>query len=68
MIEDEIKISMSKKGEVLVRYCVFEYYENSNVVKYKLHKIPIYGNISIFDKCNGFSSSITPCKKSSIKK
>jgi hypothetical protein len=42
----------SKKDNLYVNFCAFEYYENTEKVKYNLHKIPIDGNIFIIDQGN----------------
>ncbi|KAE9542999.1 hypothetical protein AGLY_002910, partial [Aphis glycines] len=42
----------SKKDNLYVIFCAFEYYENTETVKYILHKIPIDGNIFIIDQGN----------------
>ncbi|KAE9523187.1 hypothetical protein AGLY_016420 [Aphis glycines] len=42
----------SKKDNLYVNFCAFEYSENTKTVKYNLHKIPIVGNIFIIDQGN----------------
>ncbi|KAE9521666.1 hypothetical protein AGLY_017962 [Aphis glycines] len=42
----------SKKDDLYVNFCAFEYSENTKTVKYNLHKIPIVGNIFIIDQGN----------------
>ncbi|KAL4152937.1 hypothetical protein QTP88_000770 [Uroleucon formosanum] len=43
--------SFIQKNKCYVKFCAFEYYENSENVKYNLNKIPIEGNILII--CQG---------------
>lgn len=38
-----------KKDKCYVNFCSLEYYENTEIVKYNLHKIPINGNIFVID-------------------
>ncbi|KAL4153460.1 hypothetical protein QTP88_001293 [Uroleucon formosanum] len=39
-----------QKNKCYVKFCAFEYYENSENVKYNLNKIPIEGNILIISQ------------------
>ncbi|KAL4101236.1 hypothetical protein QTP88_021256 [Uroleucon formosanum] len=55
-IGDRVRITASKKkiciqkNKCYVKFCAFEYYENSENVKYNLNKIPIEGNILIISQ------------------
>ncbi|KAE9524407.1 hypothetical protein AGLY_015128, partial [Aphis glycines] len=55
LIKNDIKKYVkknSKNDNLYVNFCSFEYYENTETVKYILHKIPIDGNIFIIDQGN----------------
>jgi len=39
-----------KKDKRYVEFCAIEYHENTEIVKYNLHQIPINGNIIIIDQ------------------
>ncbi|KAL4105173.1 hypothetical protein QTP88_020445 [Uroleucon formosanum] len=50
LMQNDIKKSI-QKTKCYVKFCAFEYYENSESVKYTLNKIPIEGNIFIIKLC-----------------
>ncbi|KAL4104218.1 hypothetical protein QTP88_019527 [Uroleucon formosanum] len=49
LMQNDIKKSI-QKNKCYVKFCAFEYYENSENVKYNLNKIPIEGNILIISQ------------------
>ncbi|KAL4153107.1 hypothetical protein QTP88_000940 [Uroleucon formosanum] len=49
LMQNDIKKSI-QKTKCYVKFCAFEYYENSESVKYTLNKIPIEGNIFIISQ------------------
>ena len=49
LMRNNIKRSITK-NKCYVKFCAFEYYENSENVKYNLNKIPIDGNIFIISQ------------------
>ncbi|KAE9543686.1 hypothetical protein AGLY_002082 [Aphis glycines] len=46
------RFNRTYKDNLYVNCCAFEYSENTETVKYNLHKIPIVGNIFIIDQGN----------------
>ena len=49
LMQNNIKKSI-QKNKCYVKFCAFEYYENSESIKYNLNKIPIEGNIFIISQ------------------
>lgn len=46
--------------KIHVNFCNYEYYENSKIMKYNLHQIPIKGNIIIVDQGHNISGNGKP--------
>ncbi|KAL4101125.1 hypothetical protein QTP88_021145 [Uroleucon formosanum] len=58
-MQNDIKKSIQKK-KCYVKFCAFEYYENSESVKYTLNKIPIEGNIFIISQGDDYFGNGNP--------
>ncbi|KAL4153214.1 hypothetical protein QTP88_001047 [Uroleucon formosanum] len=59
LMQNDIKKSI-QKTKCYVKFCAFEYYENSESVKYTLNKIPIEGNIFIISQGDDYFGNGNP--------